>query len=209
MKDSYVKAILYAYPHLKDVAEATAVCARNKAALSYKSPLDSLSLMEKIAGEMILSEELYALSDLVDEVLSHLGKEERFLIGYKYFRRAKREGAPACSERAYYRRQRALTEKLLPMFGVRLSESDFIARFGGCSFLMRLYRATQKGEERTISVRRRVPLYQKSCSASGCTGFFPRMTKTAAPTAATQAAQIAAMAAPESPLCVSPPPAAD
>lgn len=207
MQDSYLKAVLYAYPKLRDVAEATAVSAENKAALSYKSYLDPLALMEGIAEEFLTARALFALSELLDDAISLLTEEEKFLLEYRFFRRKKylrqmcAQRPFIFSQRSYFRRQVALLRKIRNILAARFfTEKEFFARFSSCEFLMTLYRAAERGERQAFPA---LPIVQKSArSASGC-GRFPRRTKTATATAAAQAIQIAAIPAGERPLSVS------
>ena len=83
----YVKVILYAYPKLDEIAEATERSGENKAALSYRTPGDTFAVALSVAEEFILAERIRALKTTVDEMLSGLNGEERFLLEYKYFRR--------------------------------------------------------------------------------------------------------------------------
>lgn len=206
MNNCYVKAVLYAYPKLGAVADAIAQGAENRALLSYRSSLGSLDLMESIAGDFLLAEELRSLHSFLTRALSRLSEEERFMLEYKYFRRKSVLSSEfsktrlSCSRRAYFRRQNILLEKLVLFFSaVGFTERNFLSRFSSCDFLMRLYRAAERGEEQTITRRRKGSVYQKSCSGSGA-GRLPLKTNTAAATAAAHATQIAAIAAAESPV---------
>ena len=76
----YVKVILYAYPKLDEIAEATERSGENKAALSYRAPGDTFAVALSVAEEFILAERIRALKTTVDEMLSGLNGEERFLL---------------------------------------------------------------------------------------------------------------------------------
>lgn len=185
MNENCIKAILYAYPKLRDVAEATEVAAENKALLSYKSPLDPLSDLTAVAEEYLLAARLRALCSLVESVLSSLNAEEKFLLEYKFFRRKtyllamEEESLPRCSVRSYFRRQNVLLQKLCLIFAEKgMDGKMFFEEFRGCDFLMRLYKKAERGEEQKIT-QRRGSLYQNSARSVSASCFFPLRTNTA------------------------------
>ena len=73
----------------------------------------------------------------MESILGELGREELYLLEYKYFRRKKmleKEFADvrlACSERTYFRRQARLESRLNGLFMRRgMSEEWFMRTFG-------------------------------------------------------------------------------
>lgn len=197
MDQTYVKALLYAYPKLSEVAEAVACAAENRAALSYRSNMDTLSLAESIAEEFLLSHRLMRLKELLDGAVSSFGEEERLLLEYRYFRRKSHlEGHTVRTDRSYFRRQATLLCRMaFTLMAMGLTRAAFFEMFSSCEFLMKLYAAIEEGAERRI-VR---PRCQNSARSPSGSGFFPRRTSTATPTTATQAMQMMAISAADSP----------
>ena len=188
----YIKVLLYAYPKLKELAEAIAAGAEIKALLSFRSAADTQKLAETIAEEIARSEQLLELKEKMDAVLRVCGEEELFLLEYKYFRRTKELNCRfsgkgfSCSERTYFRRQNALLKKLALLFRVRvMSEEDFLREYRNFPVFLRVYRVLLKGEERKVVGKRRTRrLYAEQCSsqnsAASGTGFLlPLRTKMA------------------------------
>lgn len=203
MNAVYVKAVLYAYPYLKMLAEATRSGAEVKARLSFRTE-NTLDTAEKIAEEILLARRLDELSAAVERMTEKLTPEETFLLEYKYFRSGGNlRGELACSEREYFRRQADLVKKagfLLSACG--MTQERLINDFGGCPFFRRLVRAIAKGRERAVAGKRRERgvSFQKSEFSCGTEGFLPRMTNTAIATAAQQATHITAICTAESPV---------
>lgn len=203
----YAKVILYAYPKLDAIADAVEQSAKNKAALSYRAPADTLTVAEKIAEEMALAGRIRALSRLVTEMLGGFGEEERFLLEYKYFRRRdilqKRVGVLSCSERSYYRRQEEILKRICLYFAAKgICADTFIGLYGDFPCFKKLHRALCAGRERTIAKKRGESgiAFQKSLRSSAvCPVFFPRATKTATATAAAEATQMTTICTAEIP----------
>ena len=191
MNSNFVKVILYSYSRLAPTAEAVQVAARNKALLSYRNPLDTLTLMVRISDEIFLARHLMALKEAVDDALDVLSNEERFLLEYKYFRRKSHrkqfeDFVLGCSQRQYFRKQQALLKRMSALLTRRgWTDKCFMELFGDFSPFKRLLAAIEEGREQKIAVRnkQRVRL-QSSPAASGGAGFLPRSTNTATATAA-------------------------
>ena len=64
----YIKVLLYAYPKLKELAEAIAAGAEIKALLSFRSAADTQKLAETIAEEIARSEQLLELKELIIDI---------------------------------------------------------------------------------------------------------------------------------------------
>ena len=124
MNTDLTKAILYVYPMMKKLAEATRIGARNKAILSYRSKLGTMRDVEAVADELLLANRLDELKEVVDSLLQRLSTEERFLLEYRYFRRKKclaEFGEElACSERNYFRKQQLVGHRLRVAQGAEL-----------------------------------------------------------------------------------------
>ena len=114
----HVRALLYAYPMAERLAEAVKEGARVRACLSFRSPRNTLSVMESIAADVEYAECLLEWKSRLDRVLSHCSDEELFLLEYKYFRRRKQlkaweeRVALSCSERSYFRKQKEVLERV-------------------------------------------------------------------------------------------------
>ncbi len=192
----YAKVILYAYPHLHALAEASAVAAENKALLSFRSRRGALEEAERIAEELAVRSRLLRLEKAVEELLAQCSREELFLLEYRYFRRRRRLDAfggyvVPCSERTYFRRQSALLKKAACCFAAcGWTEEAYFAAFAGYSLFARILRAIRDGRESAVAARREqcglaFSGRQNSCCSRG--GFLPRSKMTATATAATQA----------------------
>ncbi len=191
MKRDFTKIVLYAYPRLEALGEASAQAAQNKAALSFLDRRDGYRAARDVFDEFAVAEELYALKAAVDELLLTLTDEERFLLGYKYFRNTQAGNVLPCSERSYFRRQSALLCRVASrLTGYGWTDSRFRAAFRGYAPFRRALFAIRSGRERTIAVRRmRKELVFQSSSESG-DRRFPLSTSTATNTAAAQARQM-------------------
>ena len=192
MNTDLTKAILYVYPMMQKLAEATRVGARNKAILSYRSKLGTMRDVEAVADELLLANRLDELKEVVDSLLQRLSTEERFLLEYRYFRRKKvlaEFGEElACSERNYFRKQEKLLQKMTALLGANsMTEEYLLEAFENCACLMKVYRAIASGNEFKICARRKErPISFQGSKFSGGADFLPRATNTA--TTSTRAA---------------------
>lgn len=205
MAEETTKVILYAYPHLGALAEASQVAAENKARLSFRARMDTLREMELVANELAVRVHLLRLERAVEEFVCTCSREERFLLEYRYFRRKKElvsygEFAVPWSERTYYRRQSALLKKAAAFFSANgWSEEEFLDVFSDYQPFMRLRRSILSGRESAVVARREKRglvfsvqnpscVRQKSFCSRG--GRLPRSRITATAIAATQARTI-------------------
>lgn len=92
---------------------------RNKAILSYRSPMAAERLAEYLAEEILCKDRLLWLKERIERLLEKLDKVERALVEIRYFGRKKRmgeflkaESEGGWSERKYFRMQDKLGEKL-------------------------------------------------------------------------------------------------
>ena len=196
MNTDLTKAVLYVYPMMKKLAEATRVGARNKALLSYRSKCGAMHDLEAVAEEILLARRLDELKEILDALLARLNREELFLLEYRYFRRKrvleKYDKTLNCSERNYFRKQERLLKKLSAWLLARgMTEEYFLSAFQNSVCLMKVYRALQNGGELKICARRekREVSFQGS-SLSGGAGFLPRATNTETTSTATAASVI-------------------
>ena len=196
MPYEYTKVILYAYPHLRALAEASQTAARNRALLSFRGRLDTLEEAERIADELAVQSRLLRLADAADAFVEGCTKQERFLLEYRYFRRRRVLRAfgdyiVPCSERTYFRRQNALLAKAaVRLAALGWTEEAYMQAFSAYPPFVRLLRAICDGRESAVTARReRCGLAftgrQNSCCSRG--GFLPRSRMTATAMAATQA----------------------
>ena len=191
MNTNLTKAILYVYPTMKRLAEATRVGARNKALLSYRSRAGAMHDLEAVAQEMLLADRLEELQEEIDALLATLSEEELLLLEYRYFRRKNRlaqfKTCIECSERSYFRKQERLLKKIASRLLTRgINEQYFQSAFKGCSCLMKVYRAIANGKEQKIYTRReRRMIAFHSSSFSGGELFLPCATNMATTSTAT------------------------
>ena len=113
MKENYVKALLYAYPHVKKTYKAIGSQIKKKAHNSFSD----LRPVEKQADEIIeLINKKYLLGDMVyavHDVVNRLDKENIALVKRKFF---KQTSEPLNFERNDYRRLVNIPKKLSVYF---------------------------------------------------------------------------------------------
>lgn len=156
----YAKVVLYAYPYLHALAQASAVAAQNKACLSFRSRLGTLEEAEAIVEELAVRSRLLRLKQAVDAFVQLCSREERFLLEYRYFRRRRALAAfgdhvVPCSERTYFRRQEALLKKAACHLAAHgWTEEEYGAAFSAYAPFVRLLRAIRDGRESALTARR-------------------------------------------------------
>ena len=101
MKD-YQAAMLLAYPRAEKLIENLGQLAEAKAYGSYSGREATEVCVARILSYLHARDCFAVLRDKVDEVLSQLTREERYLLEYKYFRRRKvlRGSSRICSARS-------------------------------------------------------------------------------------------------------------
>ena len=208
-KFDHVEALLFLYPRAEMLAEAVREGARVRAALSYRSPRDTLSVMESIARDMQYAEHILRWKGAIDASLRPLSANERFLLEYKYFRRRRQlqelgsEAVFACSKRSYFRKQNALLIKFSALLEARgCTEQAFFSDFEGFSPVMRILSALRSGRGRQLLERREacgLRFGVQNSSASAAEGALrPRTTKKAMAATARMPKISAAISMPES-----------
>ncbi len=154
MRTILVKAVLYAYPHLRALAEASEVAACNRAVLSYKDPRPPEEVAERVAREALLACGLKGLADDVAKALGRLTAMERAFVAHKYFKR----GEAPVDSRAYYRRQRSAIKRLSrELLSLGWTDERFFELFGTYAPFARLLRFIAEGGDRGLFRNRRRP----------------------------------------------------
>lgn len=206
----YVKVLLYAYPQLKELADAASSGAEVKAYLSFRCERDALSLAEEIAGDIVLSKKLSFLKKKLDWVVGGCTRRERYLLEYKYFRRKRilrgefADFSLGLCERSYFRLQCDLLHDIRQRFlKAGLTRERFLRDFSSFKPFMRVLRAVSGGRERTVVYKRRnkqLALFQNSENSCGAGGdFLPRSTNSAITISAAAATQMMTICVPDSP----------
>ncbi len=160
--NEYVKAVLYAYPLLKNVEKDYIEHIQNRAILSYRSDHSAELVAEKIAEDILEKQNLQWLKEKVECVLDKLNTLEKTLVSVKYFGKkrkmirvtSKKAGETQSqltvwSERKYFRMQERLFAKVAATFkSVGVTEQVFFDRFAGCDIINRIYRFVCKNKAR-------------------------------------------------------------
>lgn len=200
MKYDYLKVLLYGYSKMDMLAESVEEGARVSAKLSFRNYGNVLTLAEKIATEMFVSERLQAWKHALDECLCQADQEELFLLEYKYFRRKKvlanhfSDWVADYSERSYFRKQNDLLRRLASKLAAHgYTEEAFFNDFAKFMPFMRVYAALKSGWERKLVARRKtrdLNFRQNSVDSTGTEECFPRRTKRAIASTVNPTAQI-------------------
>lgn len=147
----YVKAVLYAYPLLKNVNKDYGEYIRNKALLSYRNFSPTVEIATEIARQIVERDNLLWLQGRLELLLATLSEEERALLNARYFTKEKQPFAESAdgldkSGRKYFRLQNRVgekAEKLLEKLGV--SETVFDELFASIDLFERIRRFVQRG----------------------------------------------------------------
>lgn len=158
---AYQKVMLLLYPKLGRLAEDVRKIINALACACGGSEAAEQSV-ERVIGYLYVRRCFLAMKAELDEVISQLGREERYLLEYKYFRRRKvlaEEFADLridCSERTYFRRQNKLAEKFNALLLRRgLSEEWFRRTFSDVPYIMAALEKVETGGEKSFSDKRR------------------------------------------------------
>ena len=163
--ENCVKALLYCYPMLDRICEGYVQHIKNKAALSHDGRIPTIDLAEYLAKEICEKEKLQALKALLDKLVSRLSLEERLLLDIRYFGKldrvrrlfaAKRAGlaedsmrdVPLWSERTYFRKQKALMNKLckrLEDYGI--DKETFLSEYVSLDGIAPVYSYVEQGKD--------------------------------------------------------------
>ena len=148
--ETYLKAVLHAYPLLKTVEQDYADHIKNKALLSYDSNKTTEELAEYLAEEILRKERLMWLKKLVENVCRKLTKEERTLIEIRYFGR-KRKSEHFTSERAYFRKQNKAGEKVAGLLqAAGLDEDTYQKYFAQLEIFQRVEKCMKRSEKQKV-----------------------------------------------------------
>lgn len=160
--ENYVKAVLYAYPLLKTVERDYAEHIRNKAVLSYKSPMTAENLATYIAEEILHRDKLLWLRGLIENVICRLSEEEKTLLSIRYFGKVRKiksvpvEDKKGYSERSYFRKQNRLSEKVAAMLRASgLTEEKFRLELSQIEIFDKIGRCVAKGLDEKITADER------------------------------------------------------
>lgn len=167
--ENYVKEILFGYPLLRTVEEDYELHIRNKAVLSHTSGASTEQLAEYLANEIIAMRSLETLKGEVERVLDKLSEEERTLIEIRYFgRRKKMRGflkkrvckgeSPSgkWSETTYFRRQRALGEKVAAMlYFAGITKEKYLAEYAQTEIFKKIHAFVEAGKDKKIAAEER------------------------------------------------------
>ena len=162
--ENYTKVVLYAYPMLKTVGEDYAEHIKNKALLSYDSSLSTEKLAEYLAEEILRKRKLEWLKGKIEEVLARLDDVERTLVAIRYFGKKRKikkfrftsEKNPlvdsARGERAYFRRQQRLSEKVGAMLkSVGITEDIYLRDYATLEIFAKIHTFVHEGKDRKVS----------------------------------------------------------
>ena len=161
--ENYAKVILYAYPLLQTVGEDYEEHIRNKAVLSYDSPLSAEKLTEYLAREILAKENLEWLKSRVEGIINRLSEEEKTLVAIRFFGQTKRlrkflksgEGAK-WSERQYFRKQQRLADKVGAMMQFAgITERVYKEHFASLDIFEKIDRFVSEGRDRKIAADER------------------------------------------------------
>ena len=157
MKSEYAKVFLYAYPWLGALSDAMAQSAENKALLSYRSMCSAEEAASGVVREYAMQAAVGEVAAQMERIVQSMDDEEKYLLEYKYFRRAARlAGGRRVTFPYYFRKQAALAAKvarLLEDFG--WTDRRFAAVFGQFSPFMKILRALREGKERMVWEKRK------------------------------------------------------
>ena len=140
---------------------------RNKALLSHNCTTSAEKLAEYLAGEILTMRSLQNLKRTVEEVLAKLSLEERTLIEIRYFgrrkkmrgflkRRISKGNLRECSETTYFRRQRALGEKVAAMLHfARITKEKYLAEYASSDIFRKIHAFVEAGKDKAIAADER------------------------------------------------------
>ena len=113
----YTKAVLYAYPMIKDLESACEEHIKNKAILSYKYLAPCEGLVEYLTEEIAKKEKLMWLENILNGAVDKLNDTEKLLLEIRYFGKKKGKGnvvenSESWSESTYFRMQKRLEKRI-------------------------------------------------------------------------------------------------
>lgn len=123
----HTKTLLYAYPHLLEIAEQIDKLVEKKALSSLSNCLPAMTQYDEIITMTFEKGVLYVLKKECDKILSKFTEEELKYFEYKYFRRKPKSYFLGfeTQTRAYFRKQVSLASK----FSKRLEKAGIDDKF--------------------------------------------------------------------------------
>ena len=134
----YEKVLLYAYPHLEDLARQIDKLVLKRALSSFSNYTSCESQCERILGMSDQKVRLLALKSRLDEILIRLTDYEIELLEYKYFKRKPKSSFSDfdSTSRQFFRRQLKLTEKISALLNrVGMTEKWFNENYLDIDFM--------------------------------------------------------------------------
>lgn len=158
--DNFERAVLYAYPLLKNVEEDYQAHISNMAILSYRKDVTAEKWAERIAEEIICKRKLLWIKGVVERCLQKLTERERFLIAVRYFGKRKKTtdcvGGTGFSESTYFRQQKRVIKKMRSLFwGEGLSSSVFVTEYKNMELFEKIARFLERGGEHRLEMKER------------------------------------------------------
>ena len=154
---NYTKAVLYAYPLLKNIGNEYAEHIRNCAVLSYRNLRSAEDTALYIAGEIVKQRNYEWLKGCVERVLGKLSTDERTLVEIRFFKKERIKKLPLqsdgdCeylhwSDSKYFRQLRKISKKvgvMLEREGV--SEETFLRDFASDELFEKIYKFVCDGK---------------------------------------------------------------
>lgn len=191
MKNTFVRAVTYAYPYLKTVESDYGECIKNRALLSYRSGKSAEEISISIAEDILEQRKLVWLKGVVESVLAILSDTERMLVAIRYFGKERKKRATVglkgkalreaqdkaradklgktgtigiWSERKYFRAQQRLCERLKALYiQAGLTEEVFEKEFLSVEIMEKIYRFAEEKDGR-LSKREKAWVGDKSDS---------------------------------------------
>lgn len=158
---AYQKVMLLLYPKLERMAEDIRKIV-NALACSCGGFEAAEQSVERVIGYLYARNCFLTMKAELDEVIAQLGREERYLLEYKYFRRRRvlagefADLCMDCSERTYFRRQNRLADKFNALLLRRgLSEEWFRDTFADVPYIMAALEKVESGGEKSFRDKRR------------------------------------------------------
>lgn len=150
---SFVKVLLYTYPHLESIIGDIDKLVCLKAYTSFGTSCERAA--EKIIDTIDKKRRLLNLKVVLDDLILKLNDEEKWLLEHKYFRRRKFiKKYLGCttvtfSERTYFRKQNRLLSKLSWLLSLKgMSEEWFLDNYSDIDWFSSFYKRI-KSEQKT------------------------------------------------------------
>lgn len=160
-EEAYCKTVLYLYPHLSRMAEATKKSVYTQAVLSYRYAGGTEELAERLIELRRQSRTLSETEKEVSEIVSGFSKTEQFVLEYRYFRRKDRlrrfgESPLPFSLRTFYRRQHSVLARFCGEMRRRgLDGKWFEENFSSMDWAMTVYKKVLAGKDACLLGKRK------------------------------------------------------